>query len=409
MRGAAELRLSSQRGGLQCHPQSLHHQFRVGNGAAQSDDGLDQLLLDRDRGRGQCHQQFGHLPRRFAGPYWPANAYLTGSLAGVVAVPAQLSAASISLLNAAASTGALTLDISQLGPSGYWPLQDSASNVCGTVEVTVQQTVGTTNTCIYPAGTGACPSPSSSYLLPGLASRSVTAPTSSAAVAVKIAMEENATSGTSIAGLHVLPNVAFGTGSTANIWFAQVDFPYAVAHVMSLFTQLAHYRRACGGPAQQPATEKPNRQSRHSRHSIKSRHSGEGAFALVALVVVVLAVGAALAWRLPGGRLLVMATPSMCPAVCVGSLVADQPLNGALHTGELISFHAPGSMEIYTHKVSAILRNGMIQTRGIANPTHDPWLITRSGATTKATTEPPQLEPLHLATPYSPTSNTAQK
>ena len=73
-----------------------------------------------------------------------------------------------------------------------------------------------------------------------------------------------------------------------------------------------------------------------------------------------------------------MATPSMCPAVCVGSLVADQPLNGALHTGELISFHPPGSMEIYTHKVSAILRNGMIQTRGIANPTHDPWLITRS-------------------------------
>ena len=55
-------------------------------------------------------------------------------------------------------------------------------------------------------------------------------------MAVKITMEENATSGTSIAGLHVLPNVAFGTGSTANIWFAQVDFPYAVAHVMSLFT-----------------------------------------------------------------------------------------------------------------------------------------------------------------------------
>ena len=161
----------------------------------------------------------------------PANAYLTGSLAEAAVVPAQLSAASISLLNAAAGTGALTLDISQLGPSAYWPLQDSASNVCGTVEVTVQQTVGTTNTCIYPAGSGACPSPSPSYLLPGLASRSVTAPTSSAAVAVKITMEENATSGTSIAGLHMLPNVAFGTGSAANIWFAQVGFPYAGAQL----------------------------------------------------------------------------------------------------------------------------------------------------------------------------------
>ena len=161
----------------------------------------------------------------------PANAYLTGSLAEAAVVPAQLSAASISLLNAAAGTGALTLDISQLGPSAYWPLQDSASNVCGTVEVTVQQTVGTTNTCIYPAGSGACPSPSPSYLLPGLASRSVTAPTSSAAVAVKITMEENATSGTSIAGLHMLPNVAFGTGSAANIWFAQVGFPDAGAQL----------------------------------------------------------------------------------------------------------------------------------------------------------------------------------
>ena len=43
------------------------------------------------------------------------------------------------------------------------------------------------------------------------------------------------------------------------------------------------------------------------------------------------------------------------------------------------AFTLPGSMEIYTHKVSVILRNGMIQTRGIANPTHDPWLITRCG------------------------------
>ena len=124
--------------------------------------------------------------------------------------------------------------------------------------------------------------------------------------------------------------------------------------------------------AEQPAREMPTRQRR------QSRQSGEGALALVALVVIVLAVGAAFAWRLSGGRLLMMTTPSMCPAVCVGSLVADQPLKGALHTGELISFHPPGSMEIYTHKVSAILRNGMIQTRGIANPTHDPWLITRS-------------------------------
>ena len=39
----------------------------------------------------------------------------------------------------------------QLSPTSYWPLQDSASNICGTTEITVQETVGSTNTCIYPA------------------------------------------------------------------------------------------------------------------------------------------------------------------------------------------------------------------------------------------------------------------
>jgi large repetitive protein len=161
----------------------------------------------------------------------PTTPYLTGSLAEAAFVPSQLSAPQISLLYSATSTAALALDFSQLAPSAYWPLQDSASNVCGAVEITVQQTVGTTNTCIYPAGTGTCPSPSSSYLLPGLAWRSVTAPTSSTAVTVKITMEESATSATPIAGLHMLPNIAFGTGSTTNIWSAQVDFPYAWAQL----------------------------------------------------------------------------------------------------------------------------------------------------------------------------------
>jgi hypothetical protein len=100
---------------------------------------------------------------------------------------------------------------------------------------------------------------------------------------------------------------------------------------------------------------------------------------LVATASVVLAVAGALGWDLSGGRLLVMETPSMCPVVCVGSLVADRPLEGPLHVGELITFHPPGSAaETYTHEVSQIFPNGMIQTRGVANPNHDPWLITRA-------------------------------
>jgi hypothetical protein len=156
----------------------------------------------------------------------PPNAYLTGSLAEVAVIPALLSASQIAAIYRANSTAALALDVSQLSSSAYWPLQDSASNVCGTVEATVQETVGTTNTCIYPASTGACSGPSASYLLPGLFSRSMTAPTSSAPATIKISLEESTGSSTTIAGLHMLPFVAFGTATSGNSWSAQVGYPF---------------------------------------------------------------------------------------------------------------------------------------------------------------------------------------
>jgi signal peptidase I len=100
---------------------------------------------------------------------------------------------------------------------------------------------------------------------------------------------------------------------------------------------------------------------------------------LLALAAVLLAVAAVWGWKLAGGRLVVMETPSMCPTVCVGSLVADRPLHGPVHVGEMITFHPPTNRsETYTHRISRIFANGMIQTKGIANPSPDPWLITRS-------------------------------
>lgn len=104
-----------------------------------------------------------------------------------------------------------------------------------------------------------------------------------------------------------------------------------------------------------------------------------GTLPLVALTAVFGSVAAVAGWNLSGGRLLVMTTPSMCPAVCVGALVADRPLHGSVHVGELITFHPPDSpFETYTHEVARVLSDGSIQTRGIANPKPDPWLITRS-------------------------------
>ncbi len=116
----------------------------------------------------------------------------------------------------------------------------------------------------------------------------------------------------------------------------------------------------------------------HHQDSHRGGHA-DGILSFAALGLVVLAVAAVLGWDVFGGRLLVMETPSMCPTVCVGSLVADRPLQGALHVGELITFHPPNTYtETYTHEVSRIFANGAIQTRGVGNATHDPWLITRS-------------------------------
>lgn len=105
----------------------------------------------------------------------------------------------------------------------------------------------------------------------------------------------------------------------------------------------------------------------------------DGRLSLIIVGAVTLAVLCVAGWNLSGGQLQVMETSSMCPTVCVGSLVGDRPLEGAPHVGQLVTFHPPHSHgQTYTHEISHIFANGMIQTRGVGNPTHDPWLLTRS-------------------------------
>jgi hypothetical protein len=144
-------------------------------------------------------------------------------------IPSLLSAAQITALDNAGSAAAVALDMDQFAPTAYWPLQDSASNICGTVEVTVQETAGSTTSCIYPSAAGSCASPSSSYLLPSLGISTMTAPTSATTATVKITMEESTSSGTTTAGLHMLPDVAFGLARSSSLWTAQIA--YAPAEV----------------------------------------------------------------------------------------------------------------------------------------------------------------------------------
>jgi hypothetical protein len=129
------------------------------------------------------------------------------------------------------------------------------------------------------------------------------------------------------------------------------------------------------GPA--PIGRAP-RWHRTTAHRTQPRHFSLGILQLVGATAVILIGAAALGWNLSGGRLVVMQTPSMCPTVCVGSLVGDQPLTGPLHVGELITFHPPGNdSETFTHEVSAVFPAG-VQTRGVGNASIDPWIITRS-------------------------------
>ena len=104
--------------------------------------------------------------------------------------------------------------------------------------------------------------------------------------------------------------------------------------------------------------------------------------ALAMLTLVILMCLVVVGWRMMGGRMVVMETPSMCPRICVGSLVADMPMTGPPHLHQIVTFYPPGSLtSTYTHQIVHIYPNGMLETKGFANPHHDPWLLAPSGIT----------------------------
>ena len=97
-----------------------------------------------------------------------------------------------------------------------------------------------------------------------------------------------------------------------------------------------------------------------------------------ALVVAALAVlcTSALAWRLTGGRWYAVATPSMGQAAPVGTLLLTRPTRvSAVRVGDIITFHPPGTSEVYSHRVIATTAAGL-RTRGDINGSPDPWIVT---------------------------------
>ncbi|MGA2530333.1 MAG: LamG domain-containing protein [Acidimicrobiales bacterium] len=157
----------------------------------------------------------------------PTDSFFSGSLAQAAVVPSQLTTSQISILYNSNSAAAFALDVGELSPTSYWPLGDSASNICGTTEVTVQQTVGGAKTCIYPSAAGTCVAPSSSVLLPSLGVRSITAAVAGTPVTITVTMKLSAVSPAGVLGLHELVDMGFGTTRPSTLWSAGVHYPLA--------------------------------------------------------------------------------------------------------------------------------------------------------------------------------------
>jgi signal peptidase I len=100
-----------------------------------------------------------------------------------------------------------------------------------------------------------------------------------------------------------------------------------------------------------------------------------GALTATLCVAVVVSALAIAGWDLSGGRLLTMSTASMCPTVCVGSLVAVEPQSGPVHPGELVTFRPPGQGAAFTHRVVRVEDNGSFTTKGDAEASPDPWVV----------------------------------
>jgi signal peptidase I len=86
-------------------------------------------------------------------------------------------------------------------------------------------------------------------------------------------------------------------------------------------------------------------------------------------------VGTGFSYWHQGYRVYVIHTGSMIPTYRLGDIVIDKPAT-QLHRGEVITFrHSATSNVIVTHRIASI-RDGLIRTKGDANPTPDAWAIT---------------------------------
>ena len=162
----------------------------------------------------------------------PTDTYFAGSLSEMAVIPTQLSQTQISALYGESSTTQLEMDESQLAPNNLWPMQESSVGICSTVEATVQQTVSATTTCLYPAGAGSCPAPSTSHIVTGIGLiAAVSPPKTAAPTSIQLSFELSAAPATALVGLDIAPEIGFGAHLAPGQWSAAVSYPGATVQL----------------------------------------------------------------------------------------------------------------------------------------------------------------------------------
>ncbi|MGO9178291.1 MAG: signal peptidase I [Candidatus Limnocylindrales bacterium] len=100
---------------------------------------------------------------------------------------------------------------------------------------------------------------------------------------------------------------------------------------------------------------------------------------LVAVGVAVLALGIAV--RVENLRFQTVLSGSMRPTVSPGDVAVTQAVpTSSLRVGDVIVFYPPNETQAVIHRIAS-LRNGVITTKGDANPIADPWHVTLMGST----------------------------
>lgn len=139
-------------------------------------------------------------------------------------------------------------------------------------------------------------------------------------------------------------------------------------------------------------TAAPRRPRRPARASVVVARVA----AVVTGLVVVTVLAAALWWRADGGRWFVVTTPSMGTTMPVGTLVLTTPVEAdGVRVGEVVTYRAPQSGTVYTHRVVERVAGGdgavRLLTRGDVNAAPDPGSIGQADLVGRAAWHAPVL------------------